>query len=816
MKKKFLLIGATTALAGFAALSLGSCGSDDNSGPQAENGTLDILLNYSGTGGISRAAGQGSTNDAITGAQITEGTLLPTWKAFASYTKTALRDASTYAQTSDNNVWDAVASGDEIKSQTNSSEYVDLLYNSTANFNNNVSKLQSLNSYLGLDAEGNAVAGAEVLMPNFRKWLDENPTMAKAIKRSGNYYYTPYFDGYNDIERMFVMDTAMVTKVLDSTSGWDTGTTNGGSNPSGNVVQGGFYTPFVDATNNYPTAQTVDVLKADGTVGEATIAVTDNIIAQQNALLANGCTGQQLAQQLIEYINTAYADFFTKGFFENPSDLYISNAAAYNADDMIALMRVIKANPGLITGDAAAEIETLFPRACSNNRIENMFDFAQIWGVQGVDGESANFFVAGDGKIHALETTKASYDALTYLSQIYDEGLILGDFYTNAAQKADGSDFLNKYWKKTVDGSGYGFMVYDYSASTTAANDQKDGIGTNPASRAGTFKNTSVQGLTAVLPPLTYWATESNWDHSQNINDFTGKTLTRYYESNRALKTNTWAMPKSADNKEGAAIMMDFLFSDLGVLMQDYGPTNYWDSESADLVDVYFDAKGKEITKAEADAAIAQASAAAASGEEYVDPNITTAKVSKTFVPGENNALLSKNIKASLANSGKDFWTYCRNWLGSTHGIGHVRSKGINIQATNYYAQWGCKNVAAAIAAEVVDLAMVDKYANAELRWDSSVPTGFTKTYSDTNKDYTAITGFWGTAKFGQNNGWVGVVCAAWDADKTSIVVKDGDKNDTTYQAVLDQFDQFNKKALYTYANSVEAKYVPAYATSQA
>lgn len=815
MKKKFLLIGATTALAGFAALSLGSCGSDDNSGPQAENGTLDILLNYSGTGGISRAAGQGSTNDAITGAQITEGTLLPTWKAFASYTKTALRDASSYAQKKDDEVWKAVAGGDEIKSQTNSSEYVDLIYNSTKNLNGNPDKLYALNDYLGLDAEGNPVVGKEIVMPNFRKWLDENPTMARSIRRSGKYYYTPYFDGYNDIERMFVMDTAMVTKVLDSTSGWDTTTTNGGANPSANVVKGGFYTPFIDATNNYPTAQEVDVLKADGTVGQATIAVTDNIIAQQNALLANGCTGQQLAEQLIAYIKLAYADFFTKGFFENPSDLYISNAASYNADDLVALMRVIKANPGLITGDTAAEIETLFPRACSNNRIENIYDFAQIWGVQGTDGESANFFVAGDNKVHALETTKASYDALTYLSQMYDEGLILGEFHANGSE-AKSSDFLDKYWKKTVDGSGYGFMVYDYSASTTAANDQKDGVGTTPASRAGSFKNTSVQGLTAVLPPLTYWATESNWNHSQDINDFTGKTLTRYYESNRALKNNTWAIPNSADNKKGAAIMMDFMFSDLGVLIQDYGPTNYWDTESTGLVDAYFDAKGNEITKAEADEAIAKASADAASGADYVDPNITKAKVSKTYVAGENDAILSKQVKASLAASGKDFWTYMRNWLGSTHGIGYVRSKGINLQATNYYAQWGCLNVSTAIGAGVVDLAMVDKYENAELKWDSSVPSGFTKSHTDSNDEYTAITGFWKAEKYNQNTGWVNVIESAWNADKASIKVNDGKDNPTNYAAVLAQFDKFNTLALKTYADSIDAKYVPAYASSQA
>ena len=52
-------------------------------------------------------------------------------------------------------------------------------------------------------------------MPNFKKFLDANPTIKSAISVSGHIYYTPYFDGYNTIERMFIMDSNIVKKILD-------------------------------------------------------------------------------------------------------------------------------------------------------------------------------------------------------------------------------------------------------------------------------------------------------------------------------------------------------------------------------------------------------------------------------------------------------------------------------------------------------------------------------------------------------------------------------------------------------------------------
>ncbi len=810
MKKKFLLT-STAVLAGATILGLASCGGTDTEkvvrekadtsktthnyveAPAAptysgDAGTVDVYINYAATSGVSRAENQTTVNDPITNEQIAPGVMLPTWRAFQSYTNTTIREATNYSNSKDNDVWTAV-SGNNFKSDLNSNENIDLFYNTTSNFGSNTDKLIALDDYINNGK-----------MPNFKAYLDKNPDVKKMLTKSGKIYYTPYFDGQDDIERMFIMDTALTTKVLDSTSGWDTTTTNGGANPSANVVQGGFYQPFTNADYNYAEDTKVKVL-FQGKAYEVTVFKTKNIIKQQNELLAKGCTGEALAKQFIDYIKEAYKDLFDNGYYQNPSDLFISDSAAYNADELIALMRVVKANPALISGDANAEITTFFPRAASNNRVDNMFDLSQIWGIQGVDGENGNFYIGGDGKVHALETTKATYDALEYLSQIYDEGLILKDFHTDANNaKGNSTGFLDKFYKKTLADSAYGFMMYDYSAATCAANDISDGIGTKSTSRKNGFENGySSKGITAVLPPLTYWATGSEWKPSDAITSRAGKTLTRYYESNRALKGNSWAIPSTADNVEGAVRLMDVMFSELGQMVNNYGPVEYWakpDTSKGDKVEGTFDAN-----------------------KIYVSTDL---------VAGEKSPILSSQVKASIAAQSGDFWSYSRGYLGSTHGIGNVRPKGVNLQATNAYAQSGIANIqsaftvgsAAGVAGDgtVLKLATISKVKdsnnNTVYTWNTSVPSGYTKSYKDNDNEYSSITGFWAADKLNNNTGWVSAVQRGHNNPISGIQVKNSQGTAVTYSKVLEEFDIFNKKALYTYAQSIsnDNTYVPAYA----
>jgi len=835
MKKKFLLTGAGL-IAGAAIIGLASCSSSEETTPNrrkpvslntthhyveapaaptydSNGGEVDILLNYSGTSGVSRKAGSNAITDPITGGNISGDTLLPTWKWFQDTTGTTIKNATTYTQTSDKNQWGASAKNDKIMSETDTSRNVDLFYGATNNngFAKGYAYLKPLESYINVENP------KESQMPFFSQYLKENPAVQKTLTINGHIYFTPYFDGMDDIERMFIMDTSLTKKVLDSASGWDTTTTNGGSEPSTNVVQGGYYQPFMDDENNYPDAETTVPVLFEKQVFNVKIKQVKNIIKQQNELLANGCTGQQLAEQFIAYIKDAYQNFFDASkneantvFYENPSDLFVSDSAAYNADELIALLRVVKANPGMITGDEGATINTFFPRACSSNRIENIYDFAQIWGVQGIDAESSNYFIGGDGKVHALETTKASYDALQYLSEIYDEGLLMKDFYALGSSTDQSTGWLNKYFKKTTADAEYGFMMYDYAAANGAANDVVDGIGTKPEDRGngfadkdenGNYKFTQT-GITAVLPPLTYWGTESNWKHDQDIDDRTGTTLRRYYESNRALKTNSWAIPVNADNVPGALRLMDIMFSPLGQLVNNYGPVNYWgkpDTSKGDTLEGEFD-----------------------ESKIYVSDDM--------YASGELNPILSAKVKAALIDYGKDFWTYSRECLGSTHGIGNVRPMGVNAQATNAYAQIGVTNIQYAFTVgnngvvgngTVLRLATITKEktstGDTKYVWSTSVPSGFTK--DTTSDDWDALSGFWGTNKVKTNVGWVNAVTRGHTETLANITVYSGTgTTGTTYAKVIEQQDKFNKARLYDYARSItgDDTYVPDYAKTAA
>lgn len=747
-----------------------------------DGGELDVYINYSGMCGVSLPIASNIQNP-ITNEKTAARTILPTWRAFGDYTRTIIREATTYQTLNDNNTYQSVVLNN-FKSEINNSRNIDLFYNTTSNLKNigNQGSLVNLSDYIDVDNPNSS------LMPNFSNYLKNNPEMVNQLRvgNNGQIFYTPYFDSVDDIERMFIMDTEITKKVLDSNSGWDTSKTNGGAYPDYNVLQGGFYQPFIDDNYNYPDKDTYVAVSIEGkSYSDLTVRRTKNIIKAQNELLANGCTGKELAEQFIAYIKTAYREFFKRNVYTNPSDLFISEGAAYNTDDLIALMRVVKANPGIITGNPSAEVTTFFPRAVSNNRIENIMDLAQIWGIQGLDNEYGNFYVGSDNKIHALETTPQTYDALQYLSEIYDEGLIETEFW---AGQPDKTGKLDRYYKKITNDASYGFMMYDFCASTTIANDIKDGLGTKSSNRNNGFDSGyECKGIIPILAPLTYWATESNWDHDSNIKSRTGKTLVRYYESNRALKSTSWAIPSSSDNIEGAVRLMDFMFSDLGQLVCNYGPVDCWsrpNTENGDTLDSEYDAS------------------------KYY--------VSDDLVKDELNPIIPDVIKDSIVDSLYDYYSYYREVFGSTYGIGNIRPRGLQVQTTNEYGRVGLTNIQNAIASNVQVLAKypkkIDYYGNPMFNWNNSLINQSISISSSQRDSYSTVTGFW-AAKYNDQAGWVHAVSRGHDVPIENINVKSSKSEYKTYQEFLNEMDYFNQYYLGAYVHEVNDNYKPDYVT---
>lgn len=759
-KKKVALLGLTVV----AGLSLASCndkkpepdpvdGTTIKSPYTTDGGRLDVYINYNAESGVSLRDSEYA--NAVDGHTYVQGELLPTWKRLAELTKTTIVDASGYAAKNNDDTYTAV-SAKNFMSDTDSSQKIDLFMNSTKNIN-------------AMGAGGKAVNLLDHLdeMPNFKKFLEENPTIKKQLLQNAGQaneaiYYTPYFDGYQDIERMFVMDTTVAKKVLDATSfaNFDT-TTNGGSNPAANVVQTAAYTPFIDANSNYPANQELAVVDKAGTgTTKITVKKTDNIIKQQNTLLANGCTGKQLAEQFRTYLTAAYGDYIGSGkLYENYSDIFVGQSAAYNVDELIALMRVVKANPGVITGDATKEVETLFPRGVANNRVDNMADFMQVWGVNGLVSESEGLFFGPDGKLHDAYTTQDAFDGLKNLSAIYDEGLILTNFYYKV-DGGTGTQYLDTYFGSKRSDNGYGLLMYDYSASTGAVNDKVDGVGS-----ANTI---SVQGVRPILPPYTYWATESTWTYDQALTNRTGRTLIRFQGENRTLKDGSWCVPTSSDNISGAVRLMDYLFSEDGSHVQDFGPEAYW------------------------------------------------SEVSTTLVIGANTPVLSPTTKAMISASNTDFWSFMRRYIGSTHGIGCVRSSGLDLQATNAYAQVGLGYLKNAIALGVVNSSLLDKYADGHYNYDSSVPSaGYRTPTTETQATYEALQLFWASDKCATTaNGWVQCVISPVANINNNLVcgtLKVG-SGEYTYGQAYGQITTKNKAYLYLKAVSIADSVVPDYA----
>ena len=738
----------------------------------ADTKGLDISVSYQGKQGISLIADSYANpveSKTYSGGKTAYTTrdLLPTWAEFASKVKTTIRDAENYSGTNDNTVYSAMVAN-AYKSFSSTEEKVDLFYNSTGNADKAItaSAAKDLNQFIDRG-----------LMPNFANYLEANPTIADQLTKSdGKIYYTPYFDGYQFLERQFVLNSGMVYEVLDQNSFNFFDTATAGTGAAANQLQANKYEPFVygqksDGTKvNFLEDKSIYV-SVNGTKQQITVkGDVENIISQQNKLLAAGTTGKALAEQMRAYLDAVYGENIgADKTFKKYTDIFCSESAAYTTDELVALMRVIKANPGVISGvfdenlqltaagDTNKEVEIIIPRGAAANRVQNIMMFLQLFGIQGTDAEDAisnSMYFDADGTLSSYRSTKASYQGLVYLHQFFEEGLIVDQFWKyDKSSFSDGSYYRDKYFGHTKDGGGYGFMMYDYSATQGQANQiDANGIGVvadkvlegykdNPTGRTiGSGESAYSVGVMPVLPPLTYWANKGSAEEnlSKDITDRSNKTLMRYSDSNRSLKTNTWYIPATADNADKAAQLMDYMFNEHGADIQDFGPSIYW---------------GDDITY-----------------KGVVDRGLSAASLS----------MLAKG-------AGGDCFSFWRGYVGSSHGIGHVRSDHLNYIFMHEITRIGDNNLANALKAGVLKLATVDD----EPAWGSCVPSvGFTKTTS-TDDSFDAVTAFWSQDKAASSaNGWAYIVANGIPTDAATSLGNGTINTNTpyTYNDVMSQY----------------------------
>lgn len=366
----------------------------------------------------------------------------------------------------------------------------------------------------------------EGYMPNFRAYLDANPTIETSITaQDGNIYYVPYAAEIGSPAREWVVRESWPQMLLDGDATFDT-----------HVTISSYYTGAYtgDSARGGSYGGTVEPLS--GTT--ITKNTTDNIIEIQNALSVKN--GETLTNALIEYINANYD-------YANPSELYIGELAAYDIDELVALWRCIKANPDMLTSTSGATVYPFFTRQGTYRedllRLANYFNGTR---AHGSDSYEARFILDDDGKLVYTYAQEGMYEVLCWLSQIHAEGLINPDIYTNESSPNIRTQMYGNDSEatKTV----FGYMTFDWIASTTAESLNTD--------------------TTVVLPPVA--DVNGVWQY--------------FIDNTRVVKPDGWSVSNhsnhSQESIEAAMELMDYYFTEEGYLVHNYGlPFNIADIE---------------------------------------------------------------------------------------------------------------------------------------------------------------------------------------------------------------------------------------------
>ena len=387
-------------------------------------------------------------------------------------------------------------------------------------------------------------------MPNFKAYLEANPIVRLSITgntSTGAIYFSPYFDGVNDIERMPLMRVDWVQKLLDGEGAF--------AAEKSNALAAAVYTPYM------PTAGKIeiDVVNLEGTAVEKIAKDYDaagNIVATMNA--AGALDGVAAVNMLREYIDKAYNGYYGT----QRSNLFVGQNAAWDADELVALLRCVVANPQTLNDTDS--IQGLFSREDDNNqRRVDMHRFAGVlFGVRGMESRQDYLYIGTDGKLHDARQEVASYDAMDRMHQMAQEGLISKSFMDTSKEST-----------KTMLENDLGFMHYDYNQTQTVYNETalQDG-----------------EKYMAVMVPVAHW-----FDGTE------GGVFMRFTESWRSVKTDGWGI--SVAGVEGndaklqkALALIDFAYSEQGQILMSYGPDAFIKT-NADGSYVTFSFNGKEM-----------------------------------------------------------------------------------------------------------------------------------------------------------------------------------------------------------------------------
>ncbi len=405
---------------------------------------------------------------------------------------------------------------------------------------------------------GSFVNIAEYLdrMPNFKAYLDANPIVRLSITgntSTGAIYFSPYFDGVNDIERMPLMRADFVVKLLDGDGEFKAAKCG--------TLKPAAYEPYMPTSGKV----TIDTVKADGSgVFQLTkdYDKAGNIVATMNSALAKGSVdGVTAVNMLRKYIDEAYNGYYgTKR-----SNLFIGQDAAWDADELVALLRCVVANAQTLNGTDT--IQGYFSREDSN--LQRQVDLTRflgtLFGVRGMESRQEWLYLDTDGSLKDARQQKVTYETLERLRDLATEGLI-SKSYIEASGENSGTMLENDM----------GFMSYDYNQTQTILNATK-------------LDNAAGEKYMAVMVPVARWydGTDPNGVYM------------RFTESWRSVKTDAWAISKEGvgsnqDKLFAALSLIDFAYSDRGMILLSYGPDAFIKTKADGSYET-FSFNGKEM-----------------------------------------------------------------------------------------------------------------------------------------------------------------------------------------------------------------------------
>lgn len=475
------------------ALGLVACGEPEKTETPpvdlTKNVEVNVAINYAASNKVYTISyQQDNPYTGLNGKTYTKGMLLPVWEAIGEKANITFKDVA-----------DTSANGTNVQYTNMLAEGfkgVDLINGSGQNMGPDGQAGQFVDMTPHLDK-----------MPNLKKFLDANPAVKQSIADAeGSIYFTPYFDGINELEHMYLARIDWIKDILDAanTLAFDETT----------ITAEQLGLNYIKETPN--TAKySVTVANADATTRVVNKERNANIIDLLRAEVANGntTTGKRLADVFRSYIASTYG---TNHGYAKLSDIFAGTDASYDTDELIALMYVIKSNPNYIlreTAGAVTSIELYFPREKSASRVRQMFRGLEMFGMRGVSSRNQWMYIDKDGEIYDVrggKDTQTFIDGINNLNNLVKDGLIpnVSGFETNNIRE----ELLTGKTKR------FGFLTYDYNASQTPQG-QID---------QGRAKDASLE-FQAILPPVNDWLGTGEYFH--------------FSESNRSVKNEAWGIP---------------------------------------------------------------------------------------------------------------------------------------------------------------------------------------------------------------------------------------------------------------------------------